>query len=57
MLMGRVLDSSGVSDGGCWALLVHVLEGIVNAFRFFSGKQEFPILQVEFCNGIVDSFE
>ena len=32
MLMGRMLDSSSVGDGGCWAFVVLVLEGIFNAF-------------------------
>ena len=57
MQMGRAVDSSSVGYGGCWALLVRVLEGIFNALRLFSGKQAFPILQVEFCYGIVDLFK
>ena len=47
--MGRSLDSSSVGDGGgCWALVVRVLEVAFNAFRILSCKQEFSILQVEF---------
>ena len=54
--MGRVVDSSGVGDEGCWALMVRVLEGIFNAFRYCSGKQESSILQVGFCSGMVVLF-
>ena len=49
--------SSRVGDWGMLGVAGACIGGNLHCFRLLSGKLVFPMLQVEFCNGIVGLFK